>query len=537
MTALSRLRPRRVQAGDDGVAILMALAFIGIFTTLMLAMLAVVIGQVKPTAQARKDIGSVNAAASGLQAALTTLRSSVDSTGEGNRGRLPCTAGPTTRFQQGAASSTTAGAKMLGAASNLPGRFRYEVSVAYFSSDPTDQTPAWLQTNAMPCPLPSTPLYAYLQSYGVGDELVSGTAGRGNRSQTGVYQFSVPRENIAGGRLAQIGGNRYCLDTGAEAPMVGAKLYFQTCSPLGAVVPQQLFEYRKDLSIFYGGKPSLNLCVQASATEQPNLQRCVGTGNGSTYAYAAGQQVQEWGFNDNGHFASAADNGDVTGSCIQPASANLGAQLTFFPCTGSTDAVEAFDPDPSVGAGKAGGNTSGIVGAPTNQYVNFEQFGRCLDVTAQQVNQPFLIAYPCKQAPDSSKLTWNQVWRFEVLTGSTGRMYTLNQNSMTQPYCLTAPATGAFITTTPCTTPLALNQQFTATGLVPGSPQTSYNLVSKSRNQCMSLGPTTATVYGSSKVILEPCSGALVQRWNAPPPPPNSGLNDIREGTSVQIGG
>lgn len=539
MTVLSRLRPRRVQGGDDGVAILMALAYIGIFTTLMLAMLAVVIGQVKPTGQARKDIGSVNAAASGLQAALTRLRSSVDATGDGNRGRLPCTAGSTstTRFTQGSAASSTPGAKMLGAASNLPGRFRYEVSVAYFAEDPTDQNPAWLQSNALACPLPSTPLYAYLQSYGVGDAVVSGTANRGNRSQTGVYQFSVPQENIAGGRMAQIGGNRYCLDTGSEAPTIGTKLYFQTCSPLGAVIPQQLFEYRKDLSIFYGGKPSLNLCVQASATEQPNLQRCIGTGNGSTYAYAAGQQVQEWSFNDNGHFASAANDGNVTNSCIQPASSAVGAQLTFFSCQGSTDAVEAFDPDPSVGAGKAGGNTTGIVGSPTNQYVNFEQFGRCLDVTSQDVNQPFLIAYPCKQAPDSTKLTWNQVWRFEVLSGSVGRMYTLNRNDVNQPYCLTAAASGEFITATPCTNPLALNQQFTATGLVPGSPQTSYNLVSKSRNQCMSLGSKTATNFGSSKVILEPCSGALVQRWNAPPPSPNSGLNNIKEGTAVQFGG
>ena len=175
MTSLDRLRPARMRRSDDeaGVAILMVLAYIGIFTSLMLAMLAIVIGQVKPTAQARKDIGSVNAAASGLQAALTTMRSAIDSTGEGNRGRLPCTSGAITRFRAGNASSSTPGAKIPGTASALAGNFRYEVSVAYFSEDPTDRDPAWLQSKALGCPLTVTPTYAYLQSYGVG--------GRGRR--------------------------------------------------------------------------------------------------------------------------------------------------------------------------------------------------------------------------------------------------------------------------------------------------------------------------------------------------------------------
>jgi hypothetical protein len=53
----------------------------------------------------------------------------------------------------------------------------------------------------------------------------------------------------------------------------------------------------------------------------------------------------------------------------------------------------------------------------------------------------------------------------------------------------------------------------------------------------MSLGPNNATVYGSSKVILEPCNGALKQRWNAPPRPPTSGLGNIREGTPARLAG
>lgn len=533
MTVLERLRRRPLETDDEGVAILMALAYIGIFTGLMLAMLALVIGQVKPTAQARKDIGSVNAASSGLQAALTTLRSATDSTGEGNRGRLPCPMGSTTTFRNGNSTSTAPGTSLSGSATSLPGNFRYQVSVAYFQDDPTDQDPAWLALHAQSCPLTVTPLYAYLQSYGGGDAIVSGTANKGNRSQTGVYQFSVPLVNVAGGRLKQIGGSHYCLDAGTN-PGIGTKLYFQNCSDIGAVSTPQLFEYRKDLTLFFGGQPALNLCIQGSASQEPQLQRCTGTGNGSTYAYATGQQVQEWSFNDNGHFAAAADGGGVSGNCIQPANGNVGAQLTFYGCTGGTNDLQAFDPDPSVGAGKAGGNTTGIVGAPTNQYVNFAQFGRCLDVTGQDVNQPFLIAYPCKQAPDSATLTWNQIWNFQPTSGNVGRFYT---HPPAGDYCLTAPASGTFITVQPCASPLPPSQQWTATGNVANSPTTSYNLISSSRSQCMSLGPTDATGYGASKVILEPCSGSLVQRWNAPPPPPTSGLNNIKEGTSVQLAG
>jgi hypothetical protein len=74
--------------------------------------------------------------------------------------------------------------------------------VGYFLTDPTDQSSGWLQANALTCPLAQPPRYAYLQSYGVGDAVVTGTSGRGNRSQTGVYEFSVLQENIAGGGCA-----------------------------------------------------------------------------------------------------------------------------------------------------------------------------------------------------------------------------------------------------------------------------------------------------------------------------------------------
>ena len=527
MSALDRFR-RRPQ-GEEGVAILMALGFIAIFTTLMLAMLAIVIGQVKPTAQARKSIGSVNAASSGLQAALTTLRSATDSNGEGNRGRLLCQGSVALLTQQGG-SVTVPGTRTTGSTSDLPGNFAYDVSVAYYLLNPADRDLAWLQNNAQSCPLRQVPYYAYIQSYGSGDTLVTGTAGRGDRSQFGVYQFSVPKENIAGGRLRMY-GQQQCLDAGTANPAPGTKLYYRNCVAMDPATPalvQQLFVYRNDLTLFYGGNPALNLCIQASASEQPNLRPCVTGGNGNTYPYVAGQQVQEWSFNDDGHFAAAASDGNITGNCLEPTTATAGNQLLFKSCSGGTTGFQAFDPDAQVGAGKSGGNTSGVVGLPTSQYVNFLEFGRCLDITGQNVNADHLIAYPCKQAPDSSKLTFNQVWAFSGPPA--GGLGTMSVTKSGTRYCLTAPTSGDRIVTKPCDSSEPANQKWNATGAVPGSPQTSYNLVSQSRNQCMSVTRVGATTFGSSDIVVEPCTGSLAQRWNSPPPPPPAGLGNIREG-------
>lgn len=536
MSLLERLRlvPVRAQEREDGMALIMSMALIGIFSTLMLSMLALVVNQVKPTAQARKDIGSVNAAGSGLQAGLANLRDAVDVNGEGSRGLLPCKPGSadTATFTAAAASAKAPGASLPGSASTLAGTFTYRVDISYFTADPTDRDPAWLSANAMRCPLKTTPLYAFLQSYGTGANL-AGAGGprgtRGNRSQTAVYQFSVPQANVAGGRLVSFGTD-LCLDAGSS-PTLGTKLYFTTCQPKGT--PSQQWQYRADLTLFYGGNPALNLCIQGAAgSEEPNLRRCTGSGDDSTYDtglphYRPGQQVQEFSFNDSGHFATAADNGDVTGTCLQPASTAVGAQAVLTGCSGGTTDWQAFDPDPEVGAGKAGGNTSGIPGSPTNQYVNFEEFGRCLDVTAQNVNASFLIAYPCKQAPDSTLLRWNQVWSWNSAGSGTGTVSTASPSGQ---YCLTAPGSGSFVTIRPCQNGLT-TQQWKATGNVPDSPSTSYNLVSLSRvGQCMGLEDSRGSSFGSRAITVENCSGANDQRWNAPPPLPPAGLNNIEEG-------
>jgi hypothetical protein len=524
---LAATAPARSLRDDDGVAILMALAYIAIFTVLMLSMMAVIAGQVKPTAQARKDVGSLNAASSGLQAALTALRAAKDVDGAGDRAKLPCTAGDVTTFRTGTATSTTPGALLTADPATVPGSFRYSVHVAYYLLDPTDQPPSWLKANAMNCPLTSTPLFAYMQAYGTGTNIAraGGSSGnRGNRSQTGVYRFSVPGANVDGGRLSLNGGTR-CIDAGTS-PAIGTVPTFKTCAAFGTQ-PSQMWEYRSDLTLFYGGNPALNLCIQGTLSQSPTLQRCTGTGFGATYPYSSAKhQAQLWNYDDAGRFAAGRADGDVEGAaCLRPANNGGSAPVAV----GSCDAP--FDPDAELGAGKAGGNTTGLVGSPTNQYVNFGEFGRCLDITYQNVNMNFLIAYPCKQAPDSTKVRWNQIWRWQVISGDKGRMHVTTGGKN---WCLTAPSSVTpeeFVITQECQADRT-DQEWIATGKVPDSPGTSYNLVSVLRGQCMSISRSFPPSVPWAKVVLEPCDGRRVQKWNAPPSAPDAGLENRKEGST-----
>lgn len=530
--------PRR-QRADDGFAMIISLMLIMVVATLSLAMAAVVLNQVRPTQQAKKSVQAVNAAQSGVQVALSNLRAANDGSGNGVLSKL-CSATTSASFSTTGLSTPTVlpGITYAGAVTTAAGTGSqaYRVSVAYYSVDPSGKSLSWLANplNYKACPLTSVPAYAYLQSYGLGAAVPGSAASAGNRIQVGTYKFSTSNINIVGGRMRSY-GTQQCLDAGSS-PASGTTLTLQPCLAPGT--PSQTWQYRQDLSIFYGGDTGLNLCVQAppSTSTLPVLRPCTGSGTGSTYGYAPGQQVQEWGFNDNGHFSAALDNGTVTngtgGRCLQPQGATAsvaapsGAPLTYTSCDATTTGPAAFDPDASVGAGKAGGGTLGVPGA-TRQFVSYAQFGRCLDITGQNVNADHLIAYPCKQAPDSGTLTFNQVWTYAVTSGSYGTFYVTSGSTK---YCLTAPTTGNLIRTTACTATPPDSQLWQATGNISGNYAGSYTLVSKMNGSCMAVSPLSQSLtFGASNIITATCDGSNSQKWNAPPVDPNSQLSNVQE--------
>ena len=178
-------------------------------------------------------------------------------------------------------------------------------------------------------------------------------------------------------------------------------------------------------------------------------------------------------------------------------------------CSSGGFDTETWNPDPQVGAGDAGPATQGLV--------NYSEFGRCLDVTGQNVAATNLIDYPCKQAPDPTYIAWNQRW-----------VYTNNQLQTTSggvAYCLTAPATESstpinnLVLVTQCSTTDATAAQKTWTeSNNTGSYGTSYTIVS-SAGYCLSVvQPGLGDAYNQQwgAIVTTTCDGSLVQKWNAP---------------------
>src|SRR5664280_3152332 len=158
---------------------------------------------------------------------------------------------------------------------------------------------------------------------------------------------------------------------------------------------------------------------------------------------------QVWSFNDVGRFEGTNDRTSTNGWCFtslpDSAAAIAGSQVGLRQaCSGGYDWIHTFSPEPQVGAGAAGESIGNLV--------NYRYFGRCLDVTNQNVNWTWLIGYPCKQQPDSSRLTWNQVFSYN---GATQQYHT---NSPSGQYCLqpgdssNPPVVGTRVLTKPCTT-------------------------------------------------------------------------------------
>ncbi|MBV9293489.1 MAG: ricin-type beta-trefoil lectin domain protein [Frankiales bacterium] len=570
---------RRLASADDGFAMLFTLMFMFVLLATSIAVAGVFLSQARPTQYEKKFVRTGDAAEAGLQAGLGTLRNTQTS-GQGDLTKLPCSdpadqGGVSVVIGSPQQQVSLPGDQISGSLTSngqAANTAAYRAVIVYFASDPTshetDSTTSWWTSNAIPCRaglVDRVPSYAFIQSFGSGSQLGGLTSTQANRAVHGVYQFSATNSNTVGGRIPEYGTSSpgMCMDAGAS-PAVGSTLTLQPCLALGT--PRQTWQYRTDLSIFYGGDTTLNLCVQ-NVSSVAKLEPCTGSGSGATYPYSgATQQNQEWGYNDNGHFAMGLSNGDVTegtspGPCLQPGGAANGAPGSGSPsnsgdpvviaatCDSNTTGYLAWNPDPQVGAGKAGGNTSGQPGAPTNQLVNYAELGRCLDITGQNVGADHLIDYPCKQAPNSCLLTWNQVWYYTAVSGNYGTLAVqyaggrkaCDSSSYTN-YCLTAPSApgGGWITVSPCQATPPDSQLWQTTGNIAGNYPNSFLVISKLTGLCMAADPSQQPTYLSSTIVTTACDGSgvpsqaavknpLLLKWNAPAYNPTPGLGNIQE--------
>lgn len=465
---------------------------------------------------ARQDVGRADqlaAAQSGLQVALARFRAATDAAGNGQLSSLPC--GSIT----GPVGSGTA---------------RFQVSIEYFSADPHGSTPSWRAQNALACITGSgtavTPGYALLTAVGTADPGSSWT-GIAQRTLQTTYVFQLSNRNIPGGliRVYRTSTSKdLCLDAGSGEPVAGTNVTMQQCAP-GSV--RQSFAYN----------PNLTLSLVSSKTSANPLGLCLDAGTAPTTGAVLAMQPcaavtaprQQWSMNDTANFEGTGDGRTLDGMCFTVKSPDTeGSVVVVSPsCGGPYDDVRTFLPEAAAGAGASG--------ASSGQLVNFNQFGRCLDVTEQNVNYGYLIDWPCKQVPDPSLITWNQRWalpQIDAKTGTgTGRIIT--SPAAGTPYCLTSPgstATGRYVTVAPCPATSTPATTWTVSSRT-GSYDTSYRITDFSGNCLQPTDPGAATpdLYNAaskvSKIVLAACSGSTMQKWNAPPNIDQPSIKDTHE--------
>ena len=576
----TRRRMRRDDTGSMPLALLVTLVSV----TLSAGLSGVVVGQLRDTKREADRVAAINAAQAGLDAGLAKIRSAFDATG-GLLDRLPCSTLPL--------GSLTAG---TGTASTTP---TYSTSVAYFLVNPssfiealrpigdltnvnglvstnattpltdlvgntltlangvvTTVTDALSQTlnSAVGCVngvLTQVPLYGLLRSVG--------TVGNTTRTLYATYKFRNLDETIPGGLIVIAGqdGSYSSLCLGWENPTTNDKRTVKAGDAVNAVScsadkNNTTFIYPKNLSLSLaysrtnastdGSSPyPYGVCItspvtlfdQAPVTYEP--------------CSATSDITQQWDYdvNQNTYWAGTIKNGVKARSsfCLNMKTPSaLGGVMVL--STGSTNCGKpsnfgrSFKPDKQVGAGGAG--------LESEQYVNKDEVGRCLDLTnedpsgnwAKNQKTPLaLISYPCKQSINGLPW-WNHVWVGPLtptmiknnVTEATGPVYTVQPTTPPKQWCMTSPgAAGGWVWVSLCSAGEP-TQQWTvygATELI----KDAYRVVDVYGN-CLEAaawrGPSHQ--YKTwSYIITAPCDGSADQKWNAPTDPDLAPLKSIQE--------
>jgi type II secretory pathway pseudopilin PulG len=496
------------------------------------ALIPSVVDQSRVTIVEHQRSDALQAAQSGLEVAQAQIRAASDTSGTlGNAARLPC--GPFRGSISAAGSS------------------RYGVTITYWDSNPNDPS---VTPHRVPCAwgngtTPSVPAFAAMCAAGTQqaqptvDDWNPATCSFGHvgdRVLTGSYIFRTSDANVAGGPITvfndgAVGHNVLCWDTASST--AGTPVLAQVCSP-GAV--SQKFTWNSNLQVVLASTASTAnpMCVDAGVThtvgEQIYLQSCLVPVN----------RQQQWGYVAGLSFEGSLNASGNDGFCVAISSVNTPNSALILTQTncGGNNTTTGWLPDLTTGAGAAGDATS--------QLVNFGQFGRCLDLTNANVSQTFMIAYPCKQdwysASHPTSIAWNQ--QFSLNT-TTNHWLVTNQNHST-PYCLRTPATGpldigqtaAYVTVVLCS---GQSNQTVVQWTGHTDPAQSYAqryTITDSYGNC--LVPSLTTFLASdgssittnpslnqiSTIIVAPCDGTKIQKWNAPASSvPQAPLLDVTE--------
>jgi hypothetical protein len=494
----------RARLADDRGSLPMAMLVSLVGVLLSALLVPVLLDQAQTTTFDSTRVQSLGAAQAGIDLTLGQIRSAKDSTGTGDTARLPC--GPLTGSVDSASNAT------------------YSVTIKYF--------PFGVDPVANPSATPMlcvagygtynpdtgdfTPGWARLTSTG---RAAGGKGASTGRTLITTYKFQTNSTYTPGGVIrifpASATSNAMCLDAGSTVPAAGTLVALQNCSNSTPPAAQQVFVYRTDLTLqLLSSVTTTNvngMCLSytgASAGIAVKFATCSALGNAPW--------TQQWSFDDNGAFraslANSANDGNLSGVCMNVSAQTSGTNPTLQSCSGGTSSpTQAWIPSPSVGAGAA----------KSPQWVNFYEFGRCLDVTNQNVNSTYLIDYPCKQNPYPNAVAWNQKFTGPVVaagaSSASGRIYTTTGSTQ---YCLTSPGTdGGLVTMKVCGTTGAL-QTWTVYNNDDSLAYAQKFTVVDSRGLCLAL-TTPQNNETWSAIDVERCVGAADQKWNADPTTPS----------------
>jgi hypothetical protein len=512
---------RWTQRDDTGsLPLAMLLTVIGVgLSGLLASTLNAQLAASRATAQRAE---AADAAQSGIEIALGQIRTARNATtNAGDYTKLPC--GPFT-------GQVSVGTKQS-----------YTVQVYYLTAQPPAGGVAWAQTNKLACSAGGTlatgkPTYVLLSSTG---KAVSGQAGRTVNATYRLHTKS--RQNVAGGLIRLYGATspELCMAAPSATPPAGATLTMQPCDAASAT---QRFAYDPTLNLALTASRadgSTGMCLDALAHGDPVLfQPCAPA--------TAPVNRQQWSLNDRGNF-EGWNGTNPNSTCFHLTAPGVaGSQVVLHAtaadpagvsqqdaaCGGDYTTSRTFTPDAEVGTGRAG--------AATGQLVNFDQFGRCLDVTADNVGADHLVIWPCKQKP-SGTIQWNQVFTLPAFTGTAtsanGRIVTKTPDG--QEYCLLSPgSTSGYVKVQLCSAAPAAAIQWTRQGAT-GVFATAYRIESTygaptGVTYCLTPTDRTATApdlwqQGASKSVLRVCDSSAAQKWNALPTILSSALTDVSE--------
>lgn len=529
---MTRLR-RLVNHRDEGVAFLSVILLMTMVTFFAIVLLGLVLAQTTPTLLANKNSRTLVAAQAGIDAAVGQFRNATapDISGQimGDIHKLPCT--------------------VKGTVDGTGGATHYVTSIRYFTEDPDGQSESWREANALTCytgtgtngGLRAVPSFAVMTSEGF-DDTATAMADRADRIIEAQYTFQLTTIKVSGG-LIMDANSAFCLVATGLTDSATTYIRYQPASSADCATDSayNLWSWRNDYMIHLtssdaDGKTPLCITGRNTGSANPSKMRLKACTTGTK-----DPDGQRWSWTGDYTWRGQNANNDAYADSYivnQDATVDAGDYLSV----ANTPTYRSLTPTGAVGKGNAS--------KATDQVVNQNLFGRCLDVTNEKINYSYLIAYPCKQDPSGKGgFSWNHKWRYTEPDEGVEWVSTQIKVTPGSTYCLiSTTATGlkgspyyegydkAFPRFVKGTSTLDCSDTSTWWKRYGFSydPTKSYTFQDKD-GKCLSANGPMITEDGGAgtwtSIILATCDGSDGQKWNVPDSPVGASIGEYEEVT------